>query len=48
MVVRALGSTSKKLKKSIEEPEVIISSALLQKTALLVTARILRKVLDYG
>ena len=48
MVVGTLGSTSKKLKKSMEEPEVVISTALLQKIALLVTARILRKVLDYG
>ena len=48
VVVGTLGSTSKKLKKSMEEPEVVISTALLQKIALLVTARILRKVLDYG
>ena len=48
MVVGALGSTSKKLKKCIEELGVVISTALLQKTALLGTARILRKVLDYG
>ena len=48
MVVGALGSTSKKLKKCIEELRVVISTALLQKTALLGTARILRKVLDCG
>ena len=48
MVVGALGSTSKKLKKCIEELGVVISTALLQKTALLGTARILRKVLDCG
>ena len=48
MVVGALGSTSKKHKKCIEELGVVISTALLQKTALLGTARILRKVLDCG
>ena len=48
VVVGALGSTSKKLKKCIEELGVVISTALLQKTALLGTARILRKVLDCG
>ena len=48
MVVGALGSTSKKLKKCREELGVVISTALLQKTALLGTARILRKVLDCG
>ena len=36
VVVGALGSTSKKLKKWIEELGVVISAALLQKTALLV------------
>ena len=46
VVVRELGSTSKKLKKYIEELGVVISIALLQKAALLGTARILRKVLD--
>ena len=45
VVVAALGSTSKKLKKCIELA-VAISTALLQKTALLGTARKLRKVLD--
>ena len=34
VVVGALGSTSKKLKKCKEELEVVISTALLQKTAL--------------
>ena len=47
VVVGALGSTSKKQKKCIEM-EVVISTALLQKTALLGTACILRKVLDCG
>ena len=48
MVVGALGSTSKKPKKYIEELGVVISTAIMQKTALLGTAFILRKVLDCG
>ena len=48
MLVGALGSTSKKLKNSIEELEVVKSIALLQKTALLGTDRMLMKVLDCG
>ena len=48
MVVRALGSTANKLKKRIKELGVAIMTALLQKIALIGTARILRKVLDYG
>ena len=48
VVVGALGSTSKKLNKCIEELGVVISTAILQKTALLGTACILRKVLDCG
>ena len=48
VVVGALGSTSKKLKKCIVELGVIINTALLQKAALLGTARILRKFLDCG
>ena len=46
VVVGALGSTLKKPKNCIEELGVVINTALLQKTALLETARILRKVLD--
>ena len=46
MVVGVLGSTSKKLKKCIEELGAVVSTALLQKTALLGTAHTLRKVLD--
>ena len=46
MAVGALGSTPKKLKKYIEELGVVISTALLQNTALLGMAGILRKVLD--
>ena len=48
VVVGALGSTSKKPKKYIEELGVVISTAIMQKTALLGTAFILRKVLDCG
>ena len=48
VVVGALGSTSKKLKKYVEELGDVINTALLQKTALLGAARILRKVLDCG
>ena len=48
VVVGALGIISKKLKNCIEELGVLKNTALLQKTALLGTARILRKVLDYG
>ena len=48
VVVGVLGSTFKKLKNCIEELRVIISTALLKKTALLGTARMLRKVLNCG
>ena len=51
MVVGALGSISKKLEKYVEELGVVTAenrTALLQKTALLGAARILRKVLDCG
>ena len=43
-MVGAFGNTSKKLKNCIGELGVVVSTALLQKTALLGTARILRKV----
>ena len=46
IVVGALGSISKKLQQFIKNLDIEISNALLQKTALLGTARILRKVLD--
>ena len=46
VAVRTLGSTSKKLKSSIEELGVIIRTALLQKTTLLRTSLIFKKVLD--
>ena len=48
MVVGALGNTPEKLEICTEELEIVISIALLQKTALIGTARILRKVLDCG
>ena len=48
VVVGALGSTSKKLKKCIEELGVVKNTALLQKAALLGAACILRKVLYCG
>ena len=44
----ALGSTSKKLKKCMEELGVLINTPLLPKTALLWTDHLLRKVLDCG
>ena len=46
VVVGAIGSKSKKLKNCIGELGVVISTSLLQKTALLETAHILRKGLD--
>ena len=46
--VVVFGSTTKKLKNCIEELGVVISTVLLQKTALLGTACVLRKVLDCG
>ena len=46
VAVRTLCSTSKKLKSSIEELGVIISTALLQKTTLLRISLIFKKVLD--
>ena len=48
VVVGALVSTSKELKKCIEELGLVISTALLQKIALLGTAHISRKVLYCG
>ena len=46
MIVGELGSISKKPKNCTEKLGPIISTALLQKRAILRTARILRKVLD--
>ena len=46
VVIGPLGSTPKKLKICIEKMGPVITTALLQKTALLGTARILKKVLD--
>ena len=48
VVVGALDSTLKKLKNCIKELGVVISTALLQKTAPLGTTRLLRMVLDCG
>ena len=48
VVVGALGSTLKKLENCIEELGVVVSTALLQKLALLGIAVISRKVLDCG
>ena len=48
VVVVTLGSTSKKLKKCIEELGVVISTTLLQKTPLLGTARIADKIWGNG
>ena len=48
VVVVAFGSTSKKLKNCLKELGIVISTVLLQKTTLLGTAHLLRKVLDYG
>ena len=46
VIVGELGSISKKPKNCIEKLGPIISTALLEKTAIPRTARILRKVLD--
>ena len=48
VVVWALGSTSNKLKNCTEELWIVISTALLQKIALLGTARMLIKVCENG
>ena len=48
VVVVTLSSTSKKLKKCIEELGVVISTTLLQKTPLLGTARIADKIWGNG
>ena len=50
VAVGEFDSTSKKLKNCTKELAAVISTSLRQKTALLGTARILRKVLDcrYG
>ena len=48
VIVGALDNTPKKLEICTEELEVVISIALLQKIALIGTARILRNVLDCG
>ena len=47
-VIGTFESTSNRLKKCLEELGIVISTALLQKSALLGTVRTLRKVLDWG
>ena len=47
VVIGALGSITKKLNEWLEELELTVNIVLLQKTTLLGTARILRKVLEY-
>ena len=46
VVVGALGSVTKRLRDFIKKLDITIQTRFLQKTALLGTARILRKVLD--
>ena len=47
VIVGALGSITKKLGEWIRKLDISLAIGLLQKTAILGTARILRKVLDY-
>ena len=47
VIVGALGSITKKLDDWLEKLDITVNGALLQKTTLLGTARILRKVLEY-
>ena len=47
-VMETFESTSNRLKKCLEELGIVISTALLQKSALLRTVRTLKKVLDCG
>ncbi len=47
VIVGALGSVTKKLDEWLEKLDITINTAILQKTTLLGTARILRKVLEY-
>ena len=47
-VIGTFESTSNRLKKCLEELGIVISTALLQKSALLRTVRTLKKVLDCG
>ena len=47
VVVSALRSITKKLNEWLEKLELTVNIVLLQKTTLLETARILRKVLEY-
>ena len=47
VIVGALGSIRKKLDDWLEKLDITVNGALLQKTTLLGTARMLRKVLEY-
>ena len=47
VIIGALGSITKKLDEWLEKLDITVNTALLQKTTLLGTARILRKVLEY-
>ena len=47
VIIGALGSITKKLDEWLEKLDITVNTALLQKTTLLGTARILRKVLGY-
>ena len=47
VVIEALGCVAKGLEKWIEKLEIDCNLGVLQKTALLRTARILRKVLEF-
>ena len=47
VIVGALGSITKKLDEWLEKLDITVNIALLQKTTLLGTARILREVLEY-
>ena len=47
VIFGALGSKTKKLGDWLEKLDITVNAALLQKTTLLGTARILRKVLGY-
>ena len=46
VVIGALGSVTKGFNRWIEKLEILLSVGVMQKTALLGTARILRKVLE--
>ena len=47
VIVGTLGSIPKKLNKWLDKLDIKVNTALIQKTTILGTARILRKVLEY-